>query len=489
MASITSFSPSSATPAQLVTINGSGFTGATAVKFGAVDALFFRVVSDILIEAYPNLSGTNIITVTTLTGDVSASGFTLLLTKVRLVDLPLLNRVVGPNDLQYVWDIIRNKLCQAPNSAFPAGTGTGGGGGDTGNVFTALGSPFKVRIGDDIYSYDSDLNAVTVTDLRLLGKQDYIVSASDISNEFENYNTPASADTTTTATDGTYLGVNAVTITGGGSGAVFNVKTLNNTVVLIIQTTLGTGYTAGDTFSIDELPGIIFTLNSVDGGIGALVYDMVIGSVTILNYQLTGNRHISIHADGVVNTQLQDAITAMQADNVKLKKVAAPFLPSLNGSGIMTNPGGLVAWFRPANEIPDGWAEWLPGRGCDLRGQDPTDTYDPTSNPDGLSQANTTQGGSKQLPVLVEANIPKIQLHLFSGSPPAGNLSPTGGTSTVAWSSAHLSGNQDYDMKKASDSNASQGLTSAFGSATPTQVNKPLDPFRIVNFIYSTQTV
>ena len=483
---ITSFSPSAATPGQLVTITGIGFTGATAVKFGGVDCLFFRVVTDTTIQAYPNQSGVNVITVITPGGTGSLDGFTLILTKVKITDLPQLGRAVGQTDLTYIWDFLRGKLCQAPASALPSGPG-GSGGSGTGNIYTALGSPFKVRSGDDTYDYDTPSNTVIITDVRLLGKSDYIVSASDLSNEFENFNPAVVSSGTTSATDAVRVNQSAINITGTGVGAIFTVKTVNNVVQYILQTSLGSGYAINDTFSIASLPGLTFTVIGTAGDFGNLIYDDVNGAVIIVNYNLEANRHISIYADGVLTTALQDYIATSKAQLDKLMIVAAPFLPSLNSSGVLTNPGGLVAWFRPAIEIPTGWAEWLPGRGVDLRGQDPSDIYDSTTNPDGLSQANGTAGGSKQLPPLVEANIPKIQLKLFSGGSPAGNL--LGNVSrAVAWSSNHKNGNQDYDMKVASDNSVTQGITSSFGNDTPTGLVKRLDPFRIVNFIYSTQT-
>lgn len=483
---ITSFSPAAATPGQLVTITGTGFTGTTAVKFGGVDALTFIVVSDTSIKAYPNFTGINVISVINPSGTATMTGFTLILTKVKITDLPPLNRAVGQTDIVYVWDFLRAKLCQSPASALPAGTGGGGGG--AGNIYTALGSPFKVRTGDDTYSYDTPSNTVTITDVRLLGKSDYVVSASDLSNEFENFIPAAVNDGgTTSGADNVYVNQSAINIIGTGTGAKFTVKTVNNKVVYMIQTVIGSGYAINDTFSIAALPGIIFTFVGLTGDTGSLIYDDINGAVIILNYELVDGRHVTIYADGVLTTALQDYITTSQAQLAKLMLVAAPFLPSLNSSGVLTNPGGLVAWFRPAIEIPTGWAEWLPGRGNDLRGQNPSDIYNPSTNPDGLSQANGTAGGSKTLPPLAEANIPKIQLKLFSGAAPAGNLIGNTGRA-VAWSSNHLNGNQDYDMKVAADNNVTQGITSSFGSATPAGLVKKLDPFRIVNFIYSTQT-
>ncbi len=105
----------------MLTITGTGLTGATAVKFGGVDALTFIVVSDTTIKAYPNFSGINVISVITPSGTGTKTGFTLILTRVKITDLPPLNRAVGQTDIVYVWDFLRAKLCQAPASALPAG--------------------------------------------------------------------------------------------------------------------------------------------------------------------------------------------------------------------------------------------------------------------------------------------------------------------------------------------------------------------------------
>lgn len=95
----------------------------------------------------------------------------------------------------------------------------------------------------------------------------------------------------------------------------------------------------------------------------------------------------------------------------------------------------------------------------------------------------TTFGADTGSITLVEANIPKIQLKLFSGAGPAGQLYPDpGGLKSVAWSSAHTSGNQDYDMKQAGDNNPSLGHTSSFGSATPTPID--LRPKSKVNLYF-----
>lgn len=91
---------------------------------------------------------------------------------------------------------------------------------------------------------------------------------------------------------------------------------------------------------------------------------------------------------------------------------------------------------------------------------------------DSLRPATTFGAASDGLVTLAEENFPTIQLKLFSGGAPVGQLLPDpGGTKSVAWSSAHTSGNQDYDMKQAADDNPSLGHTSAFGSDTPTALD------------------
>lgn len=412
MPTVTSFSPIAATPGQPVTITGSDFTGATAVKFGGVNALYFRVVSDTEIQAWPDYGGTNIVSVTGPGGTGSKPGFTLLLARVRYIDLPMLNRTVGQDDILAVWDIIRNKLCQAPVSAFPAGTG-GGGGGGTGNIYTALGSPFKVRVGDDNYQFteatgDDAPGAVTITDVRLLGKTDYVVFATDLSNEFENTR---------------------------------------------------------------------------------LTFDETAGSVKISNYKLSDGSHVTIYADGVVSTAFTDYVAAQQANINKLLVATAPMRPSLDSGGTLQPGGVILAWFRPAIEIPAGWAEWTPGRGFGLLGRDPAAAaYNPTTNPDSLNQANGTAvgvlGGGATLTL---DNLPKIKLRMFSSNTQNGPL--TGNVDKApTWSSQHVAGNQDYDMRASHDDEPNIGFTSSVGKDIPDAIKSRLNPNRIVNFIYSTVT-
>ena len=76
---VTGFTPTSGAPGTAVTINGSGFTGATAVKFNGVAATTFSVGSDVQITAtVPSGATTGPIAVTTSGGTgTSATSFTV----------------------------------------------------------------------------------------------------------------------------------------------------------------------------------------------------------------------------------------------------------------------------------------------------------------------------------------------------------------------------------------------------------------------------
>ena len=73
---ILQFSPTVATTGNVLTIKGSGFTGATAVSIGGADASSFTVVSDTVITAIVSMGITDQVAVTTPGGVSSVGGYT-----------------------------------------------------------------------------------------------------------------------------------------------------------------------------------------------------------------------------------------------------------------------------------------------------------------------------------------------------------------------------------------------------------------------------
>lgn len=150
------------------------------------------------------------------------------------------------------------------------------------------------------------------------------------------------------------------------------------------------------------------------------------------------------------------------------------------GSGFAW-PRCFKGMFEPLNDtdLDANWdfstglgREGTPWANCAISGTmgtEPMDRFYPVGWKVGDSlRPATTFGSSTGLVTIQEENIPTIQLKMFTGAGPAGNLYPGGENSAVAWSSAHTSGNQDYDMKKGADSNPSLGVTSSFGQDVPT---------------------
>ncbi|HEY4149249.1 MAG TPA: IPT/TIG domain-containing protein [Chitinophagaceae bacterium] len=72
---ITSFAPAQAGPGQVVTINGSNFSGATGVDFGGIPATSFTIVSATRITAVVGAGASGNVTVTTPSGKGVLSGF------------------------------------------------------------------------------------------------------------------------------------------------------------------------------------------------------------------------------------------------------------------------------------------------------------------------------------------------------------------------------------------------------------------------------
>src|ERR1019366_4584432 len=74
--SITSFAPTSGTPGTLVTISGTGFTGATAVTFNGTAGTIVTVTNSQITAVVPSAATTGPIAVTTPVGTASTSGLT-----------------------------------------------------------------------------------------------------------------------------------------------------------------------------------------------------------------------------------------------------------------------------------------------------------------------------------------------------------------------------------------------------------------------------
>jgi len=93
--------------------------------------------------------------------------------KIKLPQLPLYSGAVKNDDMVYVWEDATGVLKHATVGQLPFGQGGGGG-------QPLLGSPFKVRLGDDQVTISGG-NTV-VSDARLAGKTDYPVSSSQLNN-------------------------------------------------------------------------------------------------------------------------------------------------------------------------------------------------------------------------------------------------------------------------------------------------------------------
>ena len=75
---ISSFTPNSSVSGLMVTISGSNFSGTTSVKFGGMDATSFTVLSSTQITAIVGLGSSGDVSVKTLGGTATKSGFTFI---------------------------------------------------------------------------------------------------------------------------------------------------------------------------------------------------------------------------------------------------------------------------------------------------------------------------------------------------------------------------------------------------------------------------
>jgi hypothetical protein len=97
---------------------------------------------------------------------------------LKIPQFPPLGRTPTAGDLLLIWDGVLSKTTNVDVTGLPYGEGVG-------TVATALGSPYKVRNTDPNYAYVG--TSVVITDPRLLGKSDYVVSTTQLNIEFDDY--------------------------------------------------------------------------------------------------------------------------------------------------------------------------------------------------------------------------------------------------------------------------------------------------------------
>jgi len=101
---------------------------------------------------------------------------------IKLPNLNPLGRQAQADDLMFIWDSVKGELVRCSVSDLPFGSGGGGGSGEPG---VYLGSPFKVRTTSPsmaIVENPAGVFNTVITDLRLIGKSDYIVNSTQLNN-------------------------------------------------------------------------------------------------------------------------------------------------------------------------------------------------------------------------------------------------------------------------------------------------------------------
>ncbi|MFT3682604.1 MAG: glycosyl hydrolase family 28-related protein [Ferruginibacter sp.] len=98
---ISSFSPTNAITGSFITIQGAGFTGATAVSFGGTPAASFTVVSDALIIAVVGSGSLGAVSITTALGTTTKAGFNYMLCPGG-INSSLLSNITGSS---YQWQV------------------------------------------------------------------------------------------------------------------------------------------------------------------------------------------------------------------------------------------------------------------------------------------------------------------------------------------------------------------------------------------------
>lgn len=372
---ITSFNPLTTVPGGKVTINGSGFSGATAVRFGGHDALTYRVISDSVVEAYLGVDGDGVVSVSNSSGTGSLAGFVQQKIKKKIPDFPALGRTAVPGDKVLVWAEEEGKTTYADVADLPFGPGDGGGGPGGGGTVTYQSGMWKVRTFSGGYNYEPVSGNTIISDLRLIGIDDGVISSTQVGAEFRE----------------------------------------------------------------DQLE-----------------FDPVAGTVSLLDFELSPNEHVTININGAANYAYNTALQTALSTITEQAKVTAPFKPTVTGPN-----GAKILWLRPANEIPVGWQECLSMRGLLPLAQDPDD--DELKGTVGVAT-----GGSKSGKLKLD-NIPEH--HHEHGSESLYNF--FGGGSTV--------GNRIWGNGSGVPAYSRQN-TGPSGKADPDAIQW-LNPYRIVMWI------
>lgn len=188
-----------------------------------------------------------------------------------------------------------------------------------------------------------------------------------------------------------------------------------------------------------------------------LVFDPDAGTLTLQNFELATDEHVTININGAANYAYNSALQGAIKTISDTASILAPFQPTVTGAN-----GAKVMWMKPANAIPPGWQECVAMRGYLPMAQDPDDN-------DFKGSVGVATGGSKAKKLLMD-NIPEHDHEQGSEGP---NSEFEGGEfiGLRNWAS-YSSGFRVYKKQK----------TSKAGKADPDAINL-LNPYRIVMWI------